>query len=301
MGKLRDKTSQIIKLRDGRKLGFAEFGDSEGKPILYFHGNPGTRTEAKLSELELSEKSARIISIDRPGFGLSDFKKGRTILDWSDDVEDLADSLGLKKFSILGVCAGGPYVLGCAYKIPRRCQSVGIIASTCQIDRNTVKLEGVSRKLVFVNRRLPFLFRTFLWYKMTRHTKSKDESRIREKMLGHVIKNFSKPDKKLLKRPKIMDMLCDRMREVGSSGIKGTMYDRKLIFKSWGFKLEEISSRVKVYLWQGIFDKSVPISVGRYMVKKIPNCEAKFYPKEGHISVCVNKINDIVNSLTISP
>ena len=79
------------------------------------------------------------------------------------------------------------------------------------------------------------------------------------------------------------------------------MYDRKLIFKSWGFKLEEISSRVKVYLWQGIFDKSVPISVGRYMVKKIPNCEAKFYPKEGHISVCVNKINDIVNSLTISP
>ncbi len=301
MGKIRDKTSQIIKLRDGRKLGFAEFGDSEGKPILYFHGNPGTRTEAKLSELELSEKTARIISIDRPGFGLSDFKKGRKILDWSDDVEDLADSLGLRKFSILGVCGGGPYVLVCAYKIPKRCQSVGIIASTGPINRTTVRLEGVSKRIVFVNKRLPFLFRAFFWLKMSRHARSTNESMIRQKMLTHVIKNFSKPDKKLLKRPKIMDILIERMRDVGRLSTKGTVFDRKLIFRPWGFRLEDISSKVKVHLWQGHLDKTVPISIGRYMSKKIPNCVAKFFPKEGHISVCVTKMNEIVSSLTSSP
>lgn len=295
-----NKLSQTIKLRDGRKLGYAEYGDTEGKPLFYFHGNPGTRTEAKMSVLTLSEKTARIISIDRPGFGLSDYKGDRTILDWSDDVEELADSLGYKKFSILGISGGSPYVLGCAYKIPHRCQSVGIIAGISPINKYTLSLEGVSKRMVFVNRKLPFLFRTFFWMKMARHARSEDESRIRKKMLAHVTKNFSKPDKKLLNRPKIMDILCERMRDIGRISTKGTMCDRKLIFRNWGFKLEEISKKVKVYLWQGYFDKTVPISIGKYMSKKIPNCKAEFFPEEGHISVCINRINEIATCLTKS-
>jgi len=295
-----NKLSQTIKLRDGRKLGYAEYGDTEGKPLFYFHGNPGTRTEAKMSVLTLSEKTARIISIDRPGFGLSDYKGDRTILDWSDDVEELADSLGYKKFSILGISGGSPYVLGCAYKIPHRCQSVGIIAGISPINKHTISLEGVSKRMVFVNKKLPFLFRTFFWMKMARHARSEDESRIRKKMLSHVTKNFSKPDKKLLNRPKIMDILCERMRDIGRISTKGTMCDRKLIFRNWGFKLEEISKKVKVYLWQGYFDKTVPISIGKYMSKKIPNCKAEFFPEEGHISVCINRINEIATCLTKS-
>lgn len=293
-----DRFSQTIELRDGRKLGYAEFGNSEGKPIFYFHGNPGTRTEAKISDITLSEKNARIISVDRPGFGLSDFKKNRTILDWTDDVEELADSLGFSKFSILGVCGGAPYVLACAYKIPQRCQSVGIIAGMSPINRITRKLEGVSKRIVFVNKRLPLVFRFYFWYKMARHARSKNESKIRRKMLAHVTKNFSKPDKELLNRPKIIDILCERMRDIGRISTKGAVYDRKLIFRSWGFQLEEISQKVKVFLWQGHFDKTVPISIGKYMAEKIPNCEAKFFPDEGHLSVCVNKMVYITNNLS---
>jgi len=36
MGK---KYDQIVKLKDGRKLAYAEFGVPEGKPIFYFHGH----------------------------------------------------------------------------------------------------------------------------------------------------------------------------------------------------------------------------------------------------------------------
>ena len=37
--------------------------------------------------------SVRLIGVDRPGIGLSDFKPGRKILDWVDDVIELADAI----------------------------------------------------------------------------------------------------------------------------------------------------------------------------------------------------------------
>ncbi|MFW9998765.1 MAG: hypothetical protein ACFE9Q_15145 [Candidatus Hodarchaeota archaeon] len=38
-----NKENQILKLRDGRKLGYAELGDLKSLPIFHFHGHPGSR------------------------------------------------------------------------------------------------------------------------------------------------------------------------------------------------------------------------------------------------------------------
>jgi hypothetical protein len=45
---LQDKTNQTLTLKDGRALGFAEYGDPQGKPILEFHGNPSSRLGSEL-------------------------------------------------------------------------------------------------------------------------------------------------------------------------------------------------------------------------------------------------------------
>ena len=36
-----------LTLKDGRTLGYEEDGDAKGKPLLYFHGSPGSRVEAQ--------------------------------------------------------------------------------------------------------------------------------------------------------------------------------------------------------------------------------------------------------------
>jgi hypothetical protein len=36
-----NKLNQQIELKDGRMLGYAEYGAHEGKPVFYFHGFPG--------------------------------------------------------------------------------------------------------------------------------------------------------------------------------------------------------------------------------------------------------------------
>ena len=37
--------SGTIPIDDGRVIGFAEYGSKTGKPVLFFHGFPGSRLE----------------------------------------------------------------------------------------------------------------------------------------------------------------------------------------------------------------------------------------------------------------
>jgi pimeloyl-ACP methyl ester carboxylesterase len=127
--------AQQVRLGDGRLLGYAEYGDPLGKPIFHFHGWVSSRLEFGPNHETARSLGARVISIDRPGCGLSDFKPGRKILDWPDDVAELADALGIDRFAVSGWSFGGPYVVACAYKIPHRLTAAGIIAGTTPLNR----------------------------------------------------------------------------------------------------------------------------------------------------------------------
>jgi len=122
-----DKTNQTITLRDGRKLGYTEYGAPQGKTVFEFHGNPSSRLGSKFLDEAAKRLDARIIGIDRPGMGLADHKPGRKLLDWPDDVTELADALGIDRFAILGGSGGAPSVLACAYKIPERLTAVAVL------------------------------------------------------------------------------------------------------------------------------------------------------------------------------
>lgn len=98
---LDNSKSDIFILPDGRKLGYAQYGSPTGCAILYQHGLPGSRIEAAASHDLAIELNARIIAIERPGYGWSSPHPTRTILDWPKDVECLADHLGLEEYSVL--------------------------------------------------------------------------------------------------------------------------------------------------------------------------------------------------------
>jgi pimeloyl-ACP methyl ester carboxylesterase len=119
------RTDQKIKLLDGRVLVYREYGDSQGKPLFFFHGWPSSRLRGDHFDQAAKSAKIRLISIDRPGYGLSDFKENRTLLDWPDDVVELADKLKINKFAIVGVSGGGPYAAVTAYKIPDRITKAG--------------------------------------------------------------------------------------------------------------------------------------------------------------------------------
>jgi pimeloyl-ACP methyl ester carboxylesterase len=117
-----------ISLRDGRRLAILEGGKSDGVPIFHFHGNGSSRLEVLAVQSAAELLGVRLMSLDRPGIGGSDERRGYRLLDWPDDVVEVADQLGIERFAVEGFSGGAPFALVCAYKIPHRLTACGLIS-----------------------------------------------------------------------------------------------------------------------------------------------------------------------------
>jgi pimeloyl-ACP methyl ester carboxylesterase len=107
--------------RDGRRIAFATLGQPGGFPILYLHGAIGSpRWRTPELEALIVEYGIRYVVVNRPGFAGSDPSPGRRVVDFALDVHDLVDDLGYDRFAVLGVPAGAPYALACAWAMPER-------------------------------------------------------------------------------------------------------------------------------------------------------------------------------------
>jgi pimeloyl-ACP methyl ester carboxylesterase len=109
-----DRYARVHRCADGRKLGYAEFGDPDGAPVIALHGTPGSRLMFALADQAARERGLRLIAPERPGYGLSDAKDFPTLHDAAADIISLADSLNLKDFALIGVSGGGPFAIAAA-------------------------------------------------------------------------------------------------------------------------------------------------------------------------------------------
>ncbi len=260
--------AKTIKLKDGRQLGYAEFGEPLGRPIFHFHGYPGSRLEGRIVHEAAVKCDARVITVDRPGMGLSDFKPRRTILDWPDDVVELADFLKIDQFAVEGASGGGPFSLACAYKISDRLNRVGILSGvgphwdSGEPWARPSSLEGAES----------------FWLELSLH--------------------LSEADRRAIRDSRTLKFLTEELFEAFRQGVQGPTYERELYGKDWGFRLEDVSPDVNVCLWHGELDVNVPVSMGRAVAKAIPNCIAMFYPEEGHYSTILNHLEEIIKTLS---
>jgi pimeloyl-ACP methyl ester carboxylesterase len=112
--------------RGGRRLAFERQGDPNGTPVLFMHGMPGSRKGTYLSSELLNGLGVNLISYDRPGYGRSSRREGRTIADSAEDVRNIADALGLNKIGIMGRSGGVAHALACAALLPDRVSEVAV-------------------------------------------------------------------------------------------------------------------------------------------------------------------------------
>jgi len=99
-----------------------------------------------------------------------------------------------------------------------------------------------------------------------------------------MVNEMSGPDKTLFLDPQIKQHLATATREAFRQGWQGVAYDGKLLARSWGFRLADIDCD-NIFLWHGNLDVDVPVRMGRFVADAIPNCKARFFPQDGHLSV----------------
>lgn len=287
------KPDNQIKLRDGRRLGYAEYGDLQGKPVMHFHGTPSSRFEGgrPIADEIATRLGVRLIVPDRPGMGLSDFKPGRTLLDWPDDVIELADALGLERFVVMGLSGGGPYVAACAYKVPQRLSAAGIVSGVGPLDAPGA-FEGMGkadRQMFGLARKAPWLLRLLLWHTARRLRRNPDS------VLSRMTAELPAPDKAAVAQPDVKETLINMARGAFHQGARGATWELVLFARPWGFPLQDIG--IPLYLWHGEVDTTCPVNMGRYMANAIPGCRAKFFPQEGHFSLVVNHLEELLRTV----
>ena len=274
---IQNTSDKIISLRDGRRLGYAEYGDPEGKPVFFFHGLPGSRRQRHPDNSIAIKLGARIIAIDRPGYGLSDFQQGRQLLDWPDDVAQFANALKIDKFAVIGVSGGGPYMLACAYKMPERITTATTISGmgpTDDPDAINGMLTSMRLGLVIAPR-VPW---SFVRLVLDPVAKMVSRNPLGAKKL--IPSSAPETDKKAFARPDIQEIDRQDLSEAYRNGAQGAFWEVILLARPWGFRLEDIHT--KVFLWHGEKDTTVPQQMGRYVASALSDCKAKFYPNEGH-------------------
>lgn len=269
--------NNTIKLRDGRVLGYTEYGDPKGKPVFHFNGSGGSRLEHPVDTSILTELGIRYISTDRPGHGISTAQPGRELLDWPDDISSLADHLGIDKFFVLGWSAGGPHALACAYKHQDRIISGALVGGLAPPDRPKPYqgYSGILKLIMFLGRNFPKL--VYVFRRMSAKLINKPSGDIGDKF----IKSMPKVDQKPFENIEIKEMFVADIKEGYIQGGDGPARDDIIINFPWKFDIKNIQSRFDI--WQGDKDKNVPLNQGQYLADLLPNSNFHLLKDKGHM------------------
>lgn len=265
----------MIRLPDGRRLAYAEYGDPGGAPVFFFQGTPSSRLMHP-DEAVTRDLGARLIVADRPGFGLSDPKPFRTLLDWPDDIVALADALGIGRFGLVGISGGGPYAAACAYRIPQRLTAVTIVGGSGPVDlRNTLAGAARERHIGYVlAQRAPWLLRLVILL-------ARNPRRNPARFQAQFSQGAAAADRAIMARPAMREMFVRSYAEASRQGVTAFADEVILASKPWGFPLQDITT--PVHLWHGEEDRNTPLAMARAMAAAIPNCCTTFLPGEGHL------------------
>ena len=289
-------TDNEITLPDGRRLTYAEFGQPNGEPVLYFHGSPSSRLELSLiGDEALRATGLRFIAPDRPGMGGSDFQPGRGFSHWPADVVSLAGALELGRFAVLGNSGGGAYVAVCAARIPERLRTAVIVSGGWRMDWPEARrhLPFINRQVMTFARRAPWLLRLLLG--MMKGIAQGE----RERELAQLRKRVPPADYASFAEPGRLEAFGRAMRESMRQGTRGPAWDLGLYVREFDFRLDEI--HMPLTLFHGEQDANAPIAMVRRAVAQLPTARLFTYGQEAHLSTLCNHMDDVARAVVDQP
>jgi pimeloyl-ACP methyl ester carboxylesterase len=264
----------------GRTLGFAEFGDPQGRPLLWFHGTPGGRRQLPPDAPgEARARRLRIIGVERPGTGRSTPARYRCVRDAAGDIARLADVLALDRFGVIGLSGGGPYALACAHDLPDRV----VVA---------VVLGGVAPLCG------PGAVHPWRWSWLRLLAPAMDLARdpvalalqaavrallpVGYQAIDLYARLAPRADRPVLRDPLFRTMFVEDLSNAAREGLRAPVHDVALFARPWGFSLGDI--RVPVRFWQGEADGIVPPNHCAHQASLIPDARLVLTPGEGHFA-----------------
>lgn len=271
-----------MKLPDGRLLGYAEYGDPAGLPLLAFHGMPGCRHMFRPTHSLGVEMGIRVIAVERPGFGLSSPHPHRSLRSYIDDIAAFTDALGLRRFAVAGVSAGAPYAAACAALMPDRVTALAMVSPVGPMaGQEAPAWIGLGHAIAFRAgpRLMPLLAGIF--------SIGRGLFLYAPQVMGGLMMARAAPsDWKILSRRDIRTDLLSAVADGMRPGVGASLQDMRIFSRAWDIPYDHITA--PAFLWMGMADRNVPVQAALRLGELVPGCHVKQIEKGGHFWIFDN-------------
>lgn len=271
---------QILVLPDGRRLGYTKIG--KGTPVLYFHGTASSRLEVLLLKNLADTAQLQLIGVDRPGYGLSTYKPRKNLQDFNDDINCLANYLGLERFAVLGWSGGGVFALSyCAYNPKLVTKLVLVGAPSLPFDVSTAHNMPLARYIM----KLPYVGELAMRQLSRQLLKAKGDKAFLATPQGkQLLHGASKSDLAFFNNQEWVSEIYKSMAEAfhqGNQGVKTVVEEHQIFIKEWDLPFSAING-ANVWIWHGAQDLTCRVNNAYEIAKKIPNVTLEIFPDSGH-------------------
>ncbi len=287
-----------IKVDDGRSVEVIAAPAADGLPLVFHSGTPaGLVPYEPLFELAASLQ-LRGVFYSRPGYGSSDPLPGRQVAHAAADVAAIVDHLGGTSFVTAGWSGGGPHALACAALLPDRCLAATTLAGVAP--RSAAGLDWLAG---MGEENLEEFAAAAVGEAALSELLTAAASLLGGVTAAEVADSFgglvTSPDVAALGRQTptgdFAGYLAESLRAAVALGVAGWRDDDLSFVAEWGFSVSEIA--VPVTVWQGGQDAMVPLGHGEWLAAHITGASARLLPGEGHLSLVVNHLGQILGEL----
>ena len=271
----------VVPVGGRRVLGIAEFGDPDGRLILWHHGTPGARRQIPIAARRAADRlGVRLVCVERPGAGDSTDHRYRSFREWADDAAALVDHLGHDEFAVVGLSGGGPYALACAHGLADRVTAVGLLGTVCPITgphgAPGATLVGRIARAAHLLDPLRTTIGLALWMAIQPVTP------LAHPLYALYTGHAPAGDRRVFADPEMEAMLIDDLVVGSRRRFGAVVHDAALFGRPWGFDISEIEA--PVFWWHGDADNLVPLSHAEHVSGLLRTCELSIRPEESHMS-----------------
>jgi pimeloyl-ACP methyl ester carboxylesterase len=266
--------SHRIPVPDARILAVDDYGPRDAPVVIAHHGTPSCRLDVPGGAATPDQIGVRVITFDRPGYGLSTDLPGRSVSDAAANARAICDALDIEQFATIGVSGGGPHALATAALLPDRvtkvCVSVGLgPVEDPQFDLSAGMLPETLDELKAV-RSGPGALRAFI----AEHADPATG-------LDPWIEQLPRSDCEVLARPAVQAAEQAIATEWQRASIDGWVEDDLALFaRPWGFAVADVAQ--PTLLLYGEADVLVPVSHGRALNRLIAGSRLVTIAGGGH-------------------
>ncbi|MGI9422499.1 MAG: alpha/beta fold hydrolase [Hyphomicrobiaceae bacterium] len=271
-----------MRLADGRRLCWREYGVGDGQPVLALHGTPGSRLKYRFVHATAGQLGLRLITPDRWGYGLTDQHPRPSLVAYAEDAVQLMAHCGSARFAVVGISGGGPFAAALSARYPDKVTGLALVAPVARVA--TAQTSGpISRFHALCFRVLPkvpgavrLIFELFRAIALCSPSLAMRIATLRA----------GPADRELMRTPALRQMVGTTFAEGLRRRVNGAVTDMDLFARAW--QVDPADVQCPVTVWTGGDDRNVPIAAAQRLCQEMPHAKNIHRPDFGHLWISRN-------------